>query len=91
MKKDKNIDFFSFGGIIVEATRLYFSNGNEHEVSFNITINRKIDFVTKEEYVGYLKGNILKYQLRLAKKDNVDKEVIKIKDYTQELNSILKG
>lgn len=47
--------------------------------------------LTKEEYIGYLKGNILKYQLRLAKKDNVDKEVIKIKDYTQELNSILKG
>lgn len=45
--------------------------------------------LTKEEYIGYLKGNILKYQLRLAKKDNVEKEVVKIQDYTRELNSIL--
>lgn len=45
--------------------------------------------LTKDEYVGYLKGNILKYQLRLGKKDDVSKEIVKIKDYQRELNSIL--
>lgn len=45
--------------------------------------------LTYEEYVGYLKGNILKYQLRLSKKDGIEKEVVKIKDYTNELNSKL--
>lgn len=42
--------------------------------------------LTPEEYRGFLKGNILKYQLRLGKKDNVDKEIVKIKDYQSELN-----
>ena len=45
--------------------------------------------LTKDEYIGYLKGNILKYQLRLGKKDDVQKEIVKIKDYQRELNSIL--
>lgn len=43
-----------------------------------------------EEYVGFLKGNILKYQLRLGKKDDVSKEIEKIKDYKNELDFILK-
>jgi len=46
--------------------------------------------LTKEEYIGFLKGNILKYQNRLGKKDDVFKEIIKIKDYTAELNEMLK-
>ena len=51
MKKDKNIDIFCFGGFITEANRLYFSNGNVYEAIFNITINKKIDFLTREEYI----------------------------------------
>lgn len=55
--------------------------------------NEAIDVIkrilSKSEYIGFLKGNILKYQLRLGKKDNVEKEMIKIEDYTRELNSIL--
>ena len=47
--------------------------------------------LTKDEYIGFLKGNILKYQLRLGKKDNVEKEIEKIKDYQNELNMILIG
>lgn len=45
--------------------------------------------LSKDEYIGYLKGNILKYQLRVGKKDNVEKEKEKIKDYQNELNEIL--
>lgn len=44
--------------------------------------------LTPEEYLGFLKGNILKYQLRLGKKDNIDKELAKIKDYTNEVNAL---
>jgi len=47
--------------------------------------------LTKDEYIGFLKGNILKYQLRLGKKDNVEKEMEKIRDYQNELNMILAG
>lgn len=49
------------------------------------------NILTFDEYVGFLKGNILKYQLRLGKKDDVLKEKQKIKDYQRELNSILGG
>ena len=43
--------------------------------------------LTDEEYKGFLKGNILKYQLRLGKKDDVSKEIEKIKDYERELKN----
>ena len=33
------------------------------------------------------KGNILKYQLRLGKKDEVSKEIEKIEDYKRELKN----
>lgn len=46
--------------------------------------------LSREEYSGFLKGNILKYQLRLGKKDNVEKELLKIKDYRSELDSLEK-
>ena len=42
--------------------------------------------LTDEEYKGFLKGNILKYRLRVGKKDDVLKEIEKIKDYQRELN-----
>ena len=45
--------------------------------------------LTKEEYVGALKFNILKYQLRLGKKDCIESDMEKIEDYKRELNSIL--
>tara|TARA_R110000765_G_scaffold166635_4_gene271532 strand:+ start:586 stop:819 length:234 start_codon:yes stop_codon:yes gene_type:complete len=45
--------------------------------------------LSKEEYTGFLKGQIVKYQLRLGKKDDPTKEIRKIKDYTDELNKVL--
>ena len=45
--------------------------------------------LTRTEYIGFLKGQILKYQLRLGKKDDVAKELKKIQDYTNELNKML--
>jgi len=45
--------------------------------------------LTQEEYIGALKFNILKYQLRLGKKDSIESDMEKIEDYKRELNSIL--
>jgi hypothetical protein len=44
--------------------------------------------LTKEELIGALKYNILKYQLRLGKKDNIQKEIEKIEDYKQALKKL---
>lgn len=43
---------------------------------------------TKEEFIGFLKGNILKYRLRLGHKDNIQKEMDKIKRYEQWLDEV---
>ena len=45
--------------------------------------------LTEEEYIGALKFNILKYQLRLGKKDSVENDMEKIQDYKLELDDIL--
>ena len=46
--------------------------------------------LSKEEIIGAMKYNILKYQLRLGKKDNIKNEIEKIKDYKQALENYLK-
>ena len=46
--------------------------------------------LTKEELIGAMKYNILKYQLRLGKKDGTKKEIEKIKDYKSALEKYLK-
>tara|TARA_R110000796_G_scaffold173474_2_gene290418 strand:- start:1820 stop:2029 length:210 start_codon:yes stop_codon:yes gene_type:complete len=43
--------------------------------------------LTFEEYIGFLKGNILKYKLRSKGQDL--KDVEKIKNYSLELNKLL--
>lgn len=45
-------------------------------------------FFTKEEFIGFLKGNILKYRLRLGHKDDIQKEMDKIKRYEQWLDDV---
>lgn len=50
-------------------------------------LHRKL--LTKEEYIGFLKGNILKYQMRMGGKDEVEKELSKIDTYRRELEYIL--
>ena len=53
-----------------------------------------IDFIraklTREEYVGYLRGNILKYSSRLGKKDGMEQDAGKLAWYSQELTNYLK-
>ena len=45
--------------------------------------------LTHEEFVGFLKGNIIKYSLRQGKKDSPDAE--KCKHYMQKLEEIKSG
>ncbi len=45
--------------------------------------------LTTEEFLGFLKGNALKYQLRLGKKDSTDRELEKIGFYKKEIEKII--
>lgn len=46
---------------------------------------------TKEELKGFIKGNILKYRLRMGHKDDIQKEVDKIRVYEQWLAKLERG
>lgn len=41
--------------------------------------------ISKEEYVGFLKGNIIKYVVRCDKKDDPVKDLNKLMDYASKL------
>ena len=47
--------------------------------------------LSKEELIGFYKGNILKYQLRLGKKPNepIERDIEKIKWYQEQLNQLM--
>ena len=54
-----------------------------------------IDYIkaklTREEYIGYLRGNIFKYTSRLGKKGDMEQDAGKLSWYSQELTKFLKG
>lgn len=54
-----------------------------------------IDYIraklSREEYIGYLRGNILKYTSRLGMKDSVVQEAGKLAWYTRELAAFLEN
>jgi hypothetical protein len=45
------------------------------------------DVLTREEFIGYLKGNLIKYAMRQGKKDSPDAE--KYKHYVMKLSEVL--
>lgn len=47
--------------------------------------------MTPEEFIGYLKGNIIKYTCRMGKKDSPEKEAAKIARYAEWLSKATKG
>lgn len=49
------------------------------------------EVMTPEEFRGYLRGNIIKYALRLGHKDEVSKEAQKIQQYSEWLVKALTG
>lgn len=54
-------------------------------------LHRKL--LSRDEYIGFLKGNIIKYQMRLGRKptEPVERDQEKIKVYSDELERFLKG
>ena len=46
---------------------------------------------TKEELKGFIKGNILKYRLRMGHKDDIQKEMDKIRVYEKWLAELERG
>ena len=47
--------------------------------------------MSKEAFMGFLRGNIIKYACRLGKKDGVAKETTKILRYAEWLDKVAKG
>lgn len=47
--------------------------------------------MTREELIGFLKGNIIKYVCRCGRKDDVPKETAKIKQYAVWLDDVANG
>ena len=47
--------------------------------------------MSPEEFIGFLKGNIIKYTMRLGKKDVPEKELTKIKRYASWLDQARQG
>lgn len=45
--------------------------------------------LTREEFIGFLKGNIIKYAMRQGRKDSPDAE--KLVHYRQKLDEVLNG
>lgn len=47
--------------------------------------------MTNAEFIGYLRGNIIKYTCRFGKKDDIKKESAKIKRYAEWLEKASNG
>lgn len=47
--------------------------------------------MSQEAFMGFLRGNIIKYACRLGKKDDVAKETTKILRYAEWLDKVAKG
>lgn len=66
-------------------------NFDEHYQSEHQPIETMQSNMTPEEFVGFLKGNIIKYVCRLGKKDEPAKEAAKIRRYSEWLEKAIKG
>ena len=64
---------------------------DKHYVSAHQPIETMQANMSHDEFIGFLKGNIIKYVCRLGKKDNIEKETAKIKRYAEWLEQAVKG
>lgn len=78
-----------------EITTVAHNNSSYHDAHYKECVLEPIlvmqETFTHEELVGFLKGNILKYRLRMGHKDNVQKEMDKIKRYEEWLSLVQAG
>lgn len=85
------------GSIYVESVKLepYEDVDCYHDSHYKTSVLEPIlvmqKMFTHEEFVGFLKGNILKYRLRLGHKDDIQKEMDKIQRYEQWLEEAEQG
>lgn len=69
----------------VATSQEYYDSHYKEAIVEPILIMQK--FFSPDEFKGFLKGNILKYRMRVGlKEDNEDKELAKIKRYQQWLH-----
>ena len=47
--------------------------------------------MTEEEFIGFLKGNCLKYRLRAGSKDNLQQDIDKANWYQNKLREVMAG
>ena len=46
--------------------------------------------LSKEEFIGFIKGNVIKYSVRAGKKDDAVKDIDKAIDYLEWLKKVMK-
>lgn len=84
--------------IVVNADRVQRvaeEEDNKHDKHYLESVVEPIKVMeklfTKEELKGFIKGNILKYRLRMGHKDDIQKEMDKIRVYEQWLAKLERG
>jgi hypothetical protein len=84
-------------GTRIESSRLVKSDPRATQVGGNHYKNLTVEpwaamesWLTREEYIGYLRGNIIKYQARAnSGKEDKELQLQKARHYSEELNSFL--
>ena len=67
------------------------NNYDQHYISAHQPIEVMQANMTHDEFMGFLKGNIIKYVCRLGKKDEPAKEAAKIRRYAEWLEQAVSG
>lgn len=73
------------------SVRLDVPKPNQHYQTKVQPIETMQANMTREELIGFLKGNIIKYVCRCGRKDDVSKETAKIKQYAEWLDIVANG
>ena len=66
-----------------------YQAGGEHYKKLGVQPWDVIDTWPTDQQIGYHRGNILKYTMRLGAKDNLLKEAKKIRHYAEKLIEVL--
>mgnify|MGYP000700975866 CR=1 FL=1 len=72
----------------LERQRVH-QGGSEHYTEMSVQPWEVIDSWPAEQQIGYHRGNILKYTMRMGSKDERLKEAKKIKHYAEKLVEVL--
>jgi hypothetical protein len=76
------------GGVAVSADDVQIGGDHYHELGVQ-PWHVMESVLTREEFIGFLKGNIIKYSMRAGKKDSDD--LGKCRHYMQKLKEVTDG